>query len=317
MASINSIQPDKVNGKDLVQSLSDLFKQAVKIDHINPPKEHPIILLNAVKNIIGDDIDNPSNDLYQFSKFIINSFPTRNDDESLWVKVKADGIGLTVFTDEIEHAVMTGDRDRAETETAKQIMASNNSHAILELLAELAIHNVDDLGLFTFHWIRSYYFHQDEKELWSYARCMILEIFKCDLVSVSDEADLNPETLIYQILTPDQLKTIPLFSAIMRLWEGDYVRINTYKNAISKWLNMQRINPVTNKNGSTDELEKYNLHGGRYFIDIAESIVKNNLPDEAINQIVQLEALRGIAKNVGSDSFQQIADCINFIVKKS
>ncbi|MCH7762366.1 MAG: hypothetical protein IIB95_01320 [Candidatus Marinimicrobia bacterium] len=314
---MNSIQPDKVNGKELVQSLSDLFIQVVKIDHIDPPKEHPIILLNAVKNIIGDDRDNPSDDLYQFSKIIIDSFSTRKDDESLWENVKADGVGLTVFTDEVERAVMTGNRDDAEGETARQIMASNNSPAILELLAELAIHNVDDLGLFTFHWLRSYYFHQNEKELWSYARCIISEMFKCELVSISNESDLAPESLIHKMITPSHMKTIPLFSAMIRLWDGDYVRIKTFKNAISGWLNAQRFNRETTKNSSTDKLEKYHLHGGRYFIDIAESIVKNNPPNEAIHQIVHLEALRGIAKNAGPESFQQIANCINFIVRKS
>lgn len=310
---MNSIQPDKVNGKDMVQSLSDLFKQAVKIDHINPPKEHPIILLNAVKNIIGDDKDNPSSGLLEFSKSIIDSFPTRKDDELLWKNIIDEGVGLTVFTDEVEHAVMTGDRDCTEAETAKQIMASNNSHAILELLAELAIHNVDDLGLFTFHWLRSYFFQQDKNELWSYARCIISEMFKCELVSISNDADLSPETFIHKMLTPSQMNTIPLFSAIIRLWDGDYVRINAFKKVISSWLNTQRIDRKITENSSTDELEKYNLYGGRYFIDISESIVKNNPPNKAIRQIVQLEALRGIIKYTGPESFQQTANCINFI----
>ncbi|MFQ6677786.1 MAG: hypothetical protein ACE5D0_05630 [Fidelibacterota bacterium] len=316
MVNIQSIHPQKVNSENLIQFLSDLCKQAVKIDYSHQPQNHPIILINAVKNIIGDDKMNPSNDLTEFCELIIHSFPTRKDDEKLWKNIIADGIGLSVFTDEIEHAVMTGDQDRAQVEIVRQIFASNYSSAILELLAELAIHNVNDLGLFTFHWLRSYHFHQDEKALWSYARCMISQIFKCKLLPLSENSPLIPERITHEIPSPNQMNIIPQYSALMRLWDGVYVRLHTFRKAIFKWMGEQHFKPETSNNrSSTAKLEQYLLNGGRYFIELSEEIIKKYPQVHSVNKIIQLEALRGIAKNSNPESFQRIANCLNFLIQ--
>ena len=53
--------------------------------------------LNAVKNIIGDDKENPSLKLLDISEKYINRFSVRNDDDQILKKVIKDGFGLTVI----------------------------------------------------------------------------------------------------------------------------------------------------------------------------------------------------------------------------
>jgi len=315
MVNIQSIHPTMVNRKNLIQFLSDLLYQAIKVDHSPPPNNHPIILINAVKNIIGDDKVNPSTNLCEFSKSLIDSYPVRKDDEQIWKDVIAEGTRLSVFTDEVEKAVMEGDLDKAQVETARQIIASNNSPAILELLAELAIHNVDQLGLFTYHWLRSYHFYQNEKALWSYSMCMISELFKSTLEPISQEKRQTPRDFIPWIISPENIDSIPVFAAMLRLGDGDYVRTNSFNKAISKWLAELQLDQSQQVNISSFELENYVLSGGNYFIDLAVKIINRFPQSVSVNKIIQLEALRSIAKQSKPESFQQIANCLNFLVQ--
>jgi len=41
MVNIQSIHPTMVNRKNLIQFLSDLLYQAIKVDHSPPPNNHP------------------------------------------------------------------------------------------------------------------------------------------------------------------------------------------------------------------------------------------------------------------------------------
>ncbi len=309
------VQPQEVNGKELTSILSDLFNQTVKIHFKGPSDHHPIILLNGVKNILGDNREKPSQLLLDFTHDYIHSFPDRKDDETKWSDFTSQKNGLTVFTDEVELAVMERQRKRAEGEIAKQISASHHSMAILELLAELAFHNMNELGLFTFHWLRSFYFHQDVQLLWPYSICMLSEIFKARLTPVQEVIHYPPDKILPKVLDPLHLPILPLFSVTCRLWDGDYVRIKSFKKAISGWCSNQNINPTTGGSTSYADIVNYIQNGGTYFIDLGERIIRTFYQNEAINKMIQLEALRGLVKISGQESLPQIANCINFVMK--
>ena len=59
--------------------------------------EHPIIVLNSIKNILGDDKDEPSKILMNSLGVTSNQYPKRNDDQILLDQTVKEGIGLTVF----------------------------------------------------------------------------------------------------------------------------------------------------------------------------------------------------------------------------
>ena len=58
------------DGQDLISKINSLIAKAVKSKFDGNPSRHPLLFVNAVKNIIGDDRENPSikllNLLFQF-----------------------------------------------------------------------------------------------------------------------------------------------------------------------------------------------------------------------------------------------------------
>jgi hypothetical protein len=307
--------PDSIHqdSQELILKIKELITQAVQVKFDDRTSDHPLIFLNAVKNIIGDDKENPSLKLLDISEKYINRFSVRNDDDQILKKVIKDGFGLTVFVDDVEEAIMSGNKETVELEAAKQLLASVKSPAILEFLAQLALHNIDSLGLFTYHWLRSYNFHQEKEILWPYIRAMINEIFKVHLQQQNQGEILKPQDQLNSLLNKYNKGILPTFSAMNRLWNDDYIRIESYRNSISFWLEKTENDDKTETMNSSD-LENYIKNGGRYFIDLSEHLLEKYQINAVVQKIVELEGLRGIAKNASLGYFPIIAQCINFTV---
>lgn len=314
MPSIKTPEAVQQDEQELIQCINKLISLAVKADYEGQPSTHPLIFANAVKNIIGDDRKNPSQKLLDLSENYINQYSQRADDEQLLNKVIKEGFGLTVFVDDIEEAIMNGSKDDAELESAKQLLASDKSPAILELLAELALFDIDSLGLFTYHWLRSYQFYQDKEMLWPYCRTIIHEIFKGRLQQQPKAELRNPQSLLMDFLADQNYELWPTYSAMNRLWDEDYVRAANYRKSISAWLDIIKYNEVDAAEDNNSSLENYINNGGHYFIELAEEMVDKYSANAAVQKIIDLEALRGIAKNAPPESFLHIARCINFTV---
>ena len=307
--SPESITQDR---KGLVHRINSLIVQAVIAEFNGQPKDHPLIVVNAVKNIIGDDRGNPSQNLLKMSENYINQFSKRDDDEHILNNVIKAGFGMTVFVDEVEEALMSGNKEAAELETAKQLLASDKSSAILELLTELALHDIASLGLFTYHWLRSYQFLQDKEMLWAYARSMINEIFKGHLQQQTPVISQKPQDHLNAVLSDKLHGLWPTFSAMDRLWDCDYIRIESYRKSISSWLDKRAFKNAEVAETDSTGLTYYINNSGRYFIDLAEDIIDNHKGHVAVIKIIELEGLRGIAKTSAPESFPRIAQCINF-----
>ncbi len=312
-----SISAANVDQQNLVGFLSNLFLNAVRIEHHHDAREHPIILLNALKNIIGDNKENPSEKLLTFAANYVDGFPQRTDDDVLLNRVRKDGVGLTVFTDEVEIAVMEGNTELAEIQSAKQILAANYSPATLELFAELALHAIDALGLFTFHWLRSYYFHQDQNAIWAYIRCMLAEMCKYDLEQNNNQPLQRPVDQIQSFMFNTDIDKVATFSALLRLDAEDYIRQEAFAVAISDWLNKQEHAENKFHDVPIKDIESYLNSGGSLFVTATEQLVAALDVKQAVKKIVQLEALRGIAKLSAPESFPAIANRINFLTAQS
>ncbi len=314
MPSIKSPETFHQDSQELIQKINNLITQAVKAEFDGRSNDHPLILVNAIKNIIGDDRDNPSSKLLDLSDNYINQFSCRENENQIIDKVMIDGYGLAVFVDDVEEAIIYGNKDNAELETAKQLLASDKSPAILECLAQFALHDIESLGLFTYHWLRSFNFHQEKEILWSYSRAMINEIFKIHLQQQQIQTEiLKPQDYMIFFLNYENKGNIPTFSAMNRLWYADYVRGESYRNSISTWLEKTKNAEKTEVANSID-LENYINNGGRYFIDLSEQLFDTYQINVAAQKIVELEGLRGVAKNASPEYFPIIAQCINFTV---
>ena len=77
-----------------IKSFFDLSVSA-KFDGVS--SEHPIIVLNSIKNIIGDNRKNPSKLLLDFAEEKANQYPLRDDDKEILQVVAKEGVGNSVF----------------------------------------------------------------------------------------------------------------------------------------------------------------------------------------------------------------------------
>ena len=116
-------------------------------EYVGHPSEHPIIYLNSIKNIIGDDKKTPSKILLDSLDKVSNSIPKREDDQKILNKVSKEGIGLTVFISDLEDACQVGNYKKMQYEAARLQSVSENGLSGLEVLIELGLQDLDYFGL--------------------------------------------------------------------------------------------------------------------------------------------------------------------------
>ena len=96
---------------------------------------------------------------------------------------------------------------------------------------------------------------------------------------------------------------IKLFSAIDRIWKGDYVRIRGYRRELSYWIDRIKITKGI-------DIDINDNHGlllieRNTFIDYAENIVQaEKTQNEKAKELVTLEAIRSLSR---SENKQELA----------
>ncbi|MBD30738.1 MAG: hypothetical protein CMG44_00845 [Candidatus Marinimicrobia bacterium] len=270
----------------LSKKIKEYLDRCVASNFTGKSSEHPIIALNAIKNIIGDNQIEPSNKLIELLKNKAHQFPAREDDQNILNEVAKDGLGLTIFVSDLEDACQTGIPDEIERQAARLQWVSDNGLGGLEALVEVALQDFEILGTFAFHLLRSNFFNRDIKNTWPYTRCLLKEICKKPLPEPHEQNVI--ECNLFK--SENKLKIIDLCSA-HRLWNGDYVRSIGYKREISHWVNDQEEKEYIEDNKKVSkDLQAYYKNGGNFFIEIAEELIDND------EDLIFLESLRYLIK---------------------
>ena len=266
-----------------IKSFFDLSVSA-KFDGVS--SEHPIIVLNSIKNIIGDNRKNPSKLLLDFAEEKANQYPLRDDDKEILQVVAKEGVGNSVFISDLEDACQSGVPEIIEKEAARLQWVSDNGLGGFEVLVEMALQDYKRLGVFSFHLLRANNFSRDVANTWRYTRCLVKEIIKTPLPEPHPFTDLD-----FQLFeSKDRLEIIELTSA-HRFWNGDYVRKNGYKREISHWYKNKKKSNYVNDKAVLEDIESYLSKGGDFFIKAAEQLINKD------KDLVYLESLRYLIKN--------------------
>ena len=266
-----------------IKSFFDLSVSA-KFDGVSG--EHPIIVLNSIKNIIGDNRKNPSKLLLDFAEEKANQYPLRDDDKEILQVVAKEGVGNSVFISDLEDACQSGVPEIIEKEAARLQWVSDNGLGGFEVLVEMALQDYKRLGVFSFHLLRANNFNRDVANTWPYTRCLVKEIIKTPLPDPHPFTDLD-----FQLFeSKDRLEIMELTSA-HRFWNGDYVRKNGYKREISHWYKNKKRSNYINDKAVLEDIESYLSKGGDFFIKAAEQLINKD------KDLVYLESLRYLIKN--------------------
>ena len=270
------------------------FDTCVKLDYKGPTNEHPIIYLNALKNIIGDNKKNPSRILMDKIEEIAMNNQLREDDEDFLNSTAKQGLGLTVAVSDLQDACQQNNWTEAKELAAKLQWVSENGLGLIEALIELSIQDFNRLGVFVYHLQRANAFNQNKDNNWPYSICILNELKKNKLP--------NPHKGTKQIFDINMInsdKDLIFYSAAHRLWEGDYVRSSGLRRELSYWFGNSQ-----EKQGKAfidiidiDSLKGYRNDRGDFFIQLAEKNINH------LDSILAIESLRFFTKNLNRENF--------------
>ena len=284
-------------GENLVKYLNTLLYYSVSIKWVNSIENHPLIIVNSIKNIIADNRANPSKKLLFYCLQILTEKPIRDNDDEYINDIIKDGVGSTVFVGSLEDAIQSGDWEKAKILAAKIFLASDHSRAVIDIIAGLGLQNIDNNGLFIFHFLRAFHFKQEKPHAWTYTCCLIDMLQSKPLPEPHIRQGLEPNKLFDLVLSYCDAELLVTYASILRIWGGDYVRQDSYNREISHWLYSKQSSKkkIIDKEESEIVLEQSIDH--KNFIQIAENIIsKGNPISQSSKNIVILEALRHIAK---------------------
>ena len=296
-------------GQDLVYYLDEILFAAASIKYENIDNQHPIMTINSIKNIIGDNKANPSQSLMKYCLDICLDNEIVDYNDSLDDQYSGETIS-SVFVGTLEDAIQSGSWDEVDQIMPKIYYASDRSRSIIDTIADLGLQNIDSNGSMIFHLLRAFNFKQSKSNVWTYSSCLINVLKKEPLPRPSKRRNTNPIDLIKYISSHNNIDDIITYSAVLRIWEGDYVRLSSYQREISCWLDVKFPDITESDKNKHPELSEGDFKQND-FIQIAELIIsKNNSIEEKSRDIIALDALRYLKNKSGDSLHFQIKDLL-------
>ena len=312
MAGSSSLNNSKTAGS-LEKNLATLLLQSASTIYNDTPIVHPVVCMNAIKNILGDVRGSPSEILLTYASNYVAGLKPREKDQKILEDMPEDGIGLSIFISDLEDACQQGDAVQVQEEAARVYLAADGSPAILEILAELALQNVEGNGGFIFHCLRAFAFNPEKERVWSFVQC-ILQTMKIQPLPEPNEGTNNgANDLVPIFLKCEKPIDWITVAAVWRLWESEYMRLPGFKREISHWISNQNITQNGNPDGSNpDNMIKFRKEGGNYFVKLAENIIQSK--KQVVERLAVLEALRFFVKKIPIECLPIVAKKINFLM---
>ena len=297
----------------LEESLATLLLQSASTIYNDTPIVHPVVCMNAIKNILGDVRDSPSEILLTYAGNYIAGLKPREKDQKVLEDMPEDGIGLSIFISDLEDACQQGDAVQVQEEAARVYLAADGSPAILEILAELALQNVEGNGGFIFHCLRAFAFNPEKERVWSFVQCILQTMKNQPLPEPNEGTNNGANDLVPIFLKCEKPIDWITVAAVWRLWESEYMRLPGFKREISHWISNQNITQNGNPDGSNpDNMVKFRNEGGNYFVKLAEDITQSK--GNIVERLIALEALRFFVKKMPIDCLPIVSNKINFLM---
>ena len=279
-------------GHSLVNYLNDLLYIAASIEHNDSENLHPLVTMNCIKNIIGDDRTNPSESLLSYGLQLCKEKKLINYDDVINNKKLDDDSISSVFVGDLEDAIQACDWTRVAKLMPKIYYVSDRSQSIIDTIADLGLQNIDSNVIMIFHLLRAFNFRQKKSHVWTYASLLVNNIKNNPLPKPNNRKNCTPKDFFENIAVENDIQKLVKYAAVSRLWDGDYVRLRSYKREISFWLH-ETFSKSTKNTMKDLQISNRQID----FISVAEKIILNensyNLISEKINI---LDALRYLEK---------------------
>ena len=278
------------------------FDKCAKIKYEGDSNNHPIIYLNILKNIIGDNKDKPSNTLMNKMIEISEEYSTRERDKIFLSEIANEGLGMTVAVADLQDACQIGNWKEAKKVAARLQHVSENGLGLIEALIELSLQDFDRMGIFSYHLQRANAFNQNKNNNWIYAVCLFNELKKKNLKQPHKAKNVK---FSYNLLCGH--RDIIKYSVCARLWQGDYVRASSFQRELSHWIHGSDKKKSTNvvNTLSLDGLDNYRSKRGDFFINLAELFI------EDLEALKFLEAFRFFVRKANEKEYYTLKKLFN------
>ena len=297
----------------LENTLSQYLLNTASCIYNGESMHHPIIVTNALKNILGDVRSNPSKKILDFLDQHNQSYNKRSKDKIYLKNIDKKEIGLTVFISDLEDACQNGDIVNTQKHLSRIYLASDGSPVILQNLAELALQDIKEYGSFIYHCLRAFAFAPDKERVWVFLQCIIQTLFNKRLPIPHPNVNIDELDINKYFLNSNDSKELNTLSAAWRLLESEYTRLPGFKREISFWANQcNTVKQIDIKEKNPENLNYYLDNQNDYFVKLAEDIIQSD--EDIIERIITLESLRYFTKKINIDYLPVIAYKIHLLM---
>ena len=290
-----------LGGENLVSFLNDLLYIAASTEYDDNEMVHPLVTMNCIKNIIGDNRTNPSKPLLSYSLHICKKRKIINYNDEIQKKELEDESITSIFVGELEDALQACDWNGVDKLMPSIYYVSDRSRSIIDTIADLGLQNIDSNIVMIFHLLRAFNFKQRKSHVWTYACLLVNKIKSNTLPKPSSRKDCTPKDFLENIIDEKDVQKLVKYAAVSRIWDGDYVRLRSYKREISSWL-YENFSKSTEKTVKDLQVDNSQID----FISVAEKIILNgksyNMISEKINTLDSLRYLKNIGCNINIKS---------------
>lgn len=274
---------------------------------------HPIIFVNALKNIIGDNKENPPVYLLEYLYTTIDKIESVHEDNTILNDVGSGGITNPIFIMDMEDAIQEKEWSTAERHAASLFLAAEHKGSVLEILTELGLQRVEHHASFFYHLQRSTIFYQATKQHWTGIKSAINHLKQYPIPEPHTRTPVTPEEIFPQIISVGSTNDIITFAACWRLWELESVRQNGFRREISHWLTTKKNDNHKNSSVEPNPKQKYDNPD---YIELAERIIKLELhQNETWHRIAVLEAIRFLWKKSDNKFQSHLSNYIDNLIK--
>ncbi len=284
--------------------LRSLLDQSI-LSH-RPQGPHPVIAINAAKNLLGDARDNPPPGLLSAMETWLSDC-SRHDSWKAHPEPSETFAHSAIFTMDLEDAIQTGDWHEAERFAGDLFLAAENKNSVLEILTEASLSRSDCHAAFFYHLNRSAAFYEMPGSLWHYVLASLEQLKQHPVANPSMFSDVTPDDLFPSALLTFTREDIITFAAVYRLWDIESVRQDRIRRKLSVWLDTKRqegpTDPPARSTSYQNDLRTYQEAGGSLFLDLALDAQGHFRPEH----IVFLEAIRFLVRITPEDYINVLA----------
>tara|TARA_B100001027_G_C16244689_1_gene321221 strand:- start:474 stop:1454 length:981 start_codon:yes stop_codon:yes gene_type:complete len=290
-----------LGGENLVSFLNDLLYIAASIECDDNEMVHPLVTMNCIKNIIGDNRTNPSKPLLSYSLHICKERKIINYNDAIQKKELEDESITSIFVGELEDALQACDWNGVDKLMPSIYYVSDRSRSIIDTIADLGLQNIDSNIVMIFHLLRAFNFKQKKSHVWTYACLLVNKIKSNPLPKPSRRKDCAPKDFIENIAGEKDVQKLVKYAAVSRIWDGDYVRLRSYRREISSWL-YENFSISAENSMKDTQIKNRQID----FMSVAEKIILNgdsyNMISEKINILDALRYLNNIGCSINTKS---------------